>query len=617
MPNGTTRKATKQEKADPSLLPEDAKIYQPSDLNSQAETKENNPIEFEGEVFRSKRKWKLPYPDGMFALKKTGRIVKSKTTLRYKNYLDDTPRKELSEIWNDTTGGVKWSIVRTTPKVIQRCILMTTDPGDLVLDPTCSGGTTAYVAEQWGRRWITIDTSRVMLALTRVRLMTAKYDYYLLMDSPDGLKAEAKQKHEAELASPERLENTSGNIKKGFVYKYIRNKTLVSIANTPEIDDIHAKYQTGLDSIRSEINLFAGTNWQEWEIPIAESISGSDKLKNDIKAWWELKRKRQAEIESAIDRHSEIVICYDNPHIDKKKCRVTGPLTVESLSPYRVLPTMTDTEQQPQSNSEQFETMVIENLKKAGIQNGVKSERLNFDWITLYPGLSLSAHGEYSVDEETKRVAICIGPEFGSVTSEIIKEAVKEARKGLGYDLLIVCGYAFEPSVSTELTQYRSFLPVETVRVHSDLMMNDDDLLKKTDTANLFMIFGEPDVDIIKLEELDSQIVVELKGVDVYVPTKDQMRSESTEKILCWFIDTNYNGEIFIVRHAYFSGTSGSNGRPPYEALAKTLKTELNQEAWNSLYRTVSRPFPYPETGSIAVKIINKYGDEVMKVYKV
>ncbi len=618
LPDGSTRKLTREEKADRSLLPNGAKIYQDISLTSQGEAAEDTPFEFEGKVFRPSAggHWRLNYPERMSALRKTGRIIKAGETLRYKDFIDDKPRKTLSEVWNDVVDfNEKLAVVQTRPKVVQRCILMTTDPGDLVLDPTCGSGTTAYVAEQWGRRWITIDTSRVMLALARVRLMSAKYDYYLLLDSPDGLKAEAKQKRDEELASPDYLKNTSGDIKKGFVYKCIQHKTLLSIANTPGIDDIHAQFQNELDSIRAEINRLADTTWEEWEIPVAASITESQPtLRSEIDAWWELKRKRQAEIDAAIDRHSEFVICYDDPHIDKKRCRVTGPFTVESLSPYRVLPTMTDTEQQPQSNAEQFETMVIENLKKAGIQNGVKSERLKFDWIALYPGLSLSAEGEYSVDEEIRRVAICIGPEFGSVTSEIIKEAVKEARKGLGYDLLIVCGYAYEPSVSTELTQYRKILHVETVRIHSDLMMNDDDLLKKTDTANLFMIFGEPDVDIIKLEELDSQIVVELKGVDVYVPTKDQMRSDSTDKILCWFIDTNYNGEIFIVRHAYFSG---SNGRPPYKVLENTLKTQINEEAWNSLYRTVSRPFPYPKTGSIAVKIINKYGDEVMKVYKV
>lgn len=617
LPNGTTKTITKQEKSNPSLLPKDAKVFQTSDLSSQGESSEDTPFEFEGEVFRPRRPWRVSYPEGMLILKRAGRIIKSGENLKYKDYLENKPRKLLSEVWTDTTNiQAKKAVVETRPKVIQRCILMTTDPGDLVLDPTCGSGTTAYVAEQWGRRWITIDTSRVMLALTRVRLMSTKYDYYLLLDSPDGLKAEAEHTHDENVASAERLQHTSEDIKKGFVYNRIKHITSSSVVNTPGINDIYAKYQNELDTLRLKINRLADTNWEEWEIPVVASITESQqKLSSEINAWWALKRKRQAEIDAAIDRHSEYVICYDDPHIDTKRCRVTGPFTVESLSPYRALPTITDTEQQLQSNSEQFETMVIENLKKAGIQNGVKSERLKFDWIALYPGLSLSAEGEYSMDEEIKRVAICIGPEFGSVTSEIIKEAVKEARKGLGYDLLIVCGYAFEPSVATDLEQYRQYLRVEKVRIHTDLWMADDDLLKKTDTANLFMIFGEPDIDISK--EPDGQIVVELKGVDVYAPTKDAMRPDSTDKILCWFIDTNYNGELFIVRHAYFSGTKNSTGRPPYEALAKTLKTEITEEAWNSLYRTESRPFPRPDTGKIAVKIINEYGDEVMKVYKV
>ena len=510
-----TRTIAKEEKADPSLLPKGAKIYQDTGLTSQGEATEDTPFEFEGKEFRpsSGGPWRVAYPDGMLALKETGRIIRSGDTLRYKDYLDDKPRKLLSEIWTDILDfNEKMAVVQTRPKVIQRCILMTTDPGDLVLDPTCGSGTTSYVAEQWGRRWITIDTSRVMLALTRVRLMSAKYDYYLLLDSPDGSKAEAEQKHDANLASPDRLNNTGEDIKKGFVYRCIRHKTLVSIANTPGIDEIHAKYQNELDSIRGKINRLADENWHEWEIPTADSFSGSHILKNEIEAWRELKRKRQAEIDDAIDRHSEFEHFYDEPHINDKKCRVTGPFTVESLSPYRVLPSEIDTNnnQQPQSNTKQFETMIIENLKKAGVQNGDRGERLKFDWISPYPGSILSAEGEYSANEVTRRVAICIGPEFGSVNSEIIKEAVKDAKKGLGFDLLIVCGYAFDPSVTNDLVQYRQFLRVQTVRIHTDLMIGDD-LLKKTDSANLFMIFGEPDIEIIKRDS-NEKIVVELKG---------------------------------------------------------------------------------------------------------
>ena len=620
LPDGTTRTITKEQRADSSLLPKGAMIYRQISLTSQGESTDDTPFEFEGEVFRPTAggHWRLTYPEKMEALKKTGRIIKAGATLEYKGYLDDKPRKLLSEVWSDTLGfEAKKAVVQTRPKVIERCILMTTDPGDLVLDPTCGSGTTAYVAEQWGRRWITIDTSRVMLALTRVSLMSAKYDYYLLLDSPDGLKAEAGQRHESSLASPECLNSTDGNIKKGFVYNRIHRKTPLSIADTPGIDEIYAKYQTELDSIRAEINRLADKNWKEWEIPNVASMKGSQKkLRNEITAWWKLKRKRQAEIDGAIDRHSEFEHCYDDPHINKEKFRVAGPFTVESLSPYRVLPSDpskidADGDQQPKSNSQQFETMVIENLKKAVIQNGEKTERLKFDWISPYPGSILSAEGEYTANESTKRVAICIGPEFGSINSEIVKEAVKEARRGVGFDLLIVCGYAFDPAVKSEFAQYSTVVRVEAVRIHTDLMIGDD-LLKKTDAANLFMIFGEPDIEIMKTEEPEGHIVVEVRGVDVYAPTIDEMRPGSTEEILCWFIDTNYNGETFIARHAYFSGKDKS-----YKELEKTLKAQINKEAWKTLYSTVSRPFPKPKTGSIAVKIINEYGDEVLKVYKV
>jgi adenine-specific DNA-methyltransferase len=434
---------------------------------------------------------------------------------------------------------------------------MTTDPGDLVLDPTCGSGTAAYVAEQWGRRWITIDTSRVALALARTRLMAAKFPYYFLADSPEGIKKQA----EITGRTPP-LYKTEGDIRKGFVYKRVPHVTLKSIANNPDIKE--------------------GMTRQE--------------------------------IEAAIARYAETETIYDQPYKDDKRIRVTGPFTVESLSPHRVIAVdeerpSTEVEAQKEAGVGQFETMILDNLKKAGVQNTVKNERLKFDCLDPYPGEWLHAQGEYTEkDGATHRVAVCIGPEHGTVGPDLVKEAAKEAVRGVGFDLLIVCGFAFDPHVAEEAKRYGKLVILVT-RMNPDLAMGDT-LLKTTGAGNLFMVFGEPDVDIRK--QKNGKVVLEIRGVDVYDPTTGQIRNSSTDDIACWFIDTDYNEESFFVRHAYFTGAE-----EPYEKLKRALKAEIDEAAWSSLYSTVSRPFDPPKTGKIAIKVINHYGDEVLKVYEV
>jgi len=304
---------------------------------------------------------------------------------------------------------------------------------------------------------------------------------------------------------------------------------------------------------------------------------------------------------------------YDQPYEDNKRIRVTGPFTVESLSPHRVISTdeerpASESEAQEQRTVGQFEIMVIDNLRKAGVQNTRKNERLKFERLDTYAGACIHAEGEYIENDQTKRVAVCIGPEHGTVDADLVKESAKEAVKGLGFDLLIVCGFAFDPHVSEEIKQYGK-LTVLPTRMNPDLLMGDE-LLKKTGSGNLFMVFGEPDIDVDK--QPDGKIVVTIKGVDIYDPTTGQIRSSSTDDIACWFIDTNYNDESFFVRHAYFCSAD-----KPYESLQRALRAEINESAWTNLYSTVSYPFSSPDTGKIAIKVINHYGDEVLKIYAI
>lgn len=574
------------------------------------------PIYYAGREYSplSGNHWKVKQ-EGMNRLIAANRVIPMKTVLRFKRFSTDFPVQVISDIWADTSGGAgadKTYVVQTSTKIIERCLLMTTDPGDLVLDPTMGSASTAYVAEQWGRRWITIDTSRVALALARTRLMSAKYPYYLLSDSPKGIQKEAEIT--GQLLSTQL--KTEYDIKKGFVYKRVPHITPKVIANNPEIDTIHARWQQQLKPICIQLNQLLKKSWEEWEIPREPQEKWSQKAKDLLQEWWELQQQRQWEIDQSISRHADMEILYDQPYDDNKRLRVTGPFTVESLSPHRVLST---DEERPasevegqQQTSDQFEIRIIENLKKAGVQNTIKNERLKFDFLEPHAGTWLHATGEYTeADGTVKRVAVSIGPEYGTVGSDQIKEAAKEAVKGLGYDLLIVCGFAFDPSVREESKHYGK-LTVLTPRMNADLLLGDE-LLKKTSAANLFMVFGEPDIEV---KHQDGQLVVTLKGLDIYDPTTGEIRSSSPDEIACWFIDTNYNDESFFVRHAYFTGAD-----QPYDKLKRLLKAEIDESAWSALYSTTSRPFEPSQgkdgkPGKIAIKVINHYGDEVLKVYR-
>ena len=609
MPDGTTRSMTAEEKADLKLIPARAKAWVDDNFTSQGNPL--FPFTCNGKTFSGTYK---TTEDGMTRLWKASRVYTAKGSFRYIRFIDDFRGYPANAAWMDI-GGVqsrvdpKVYVVQTSSEAVKRCLLMTTDPGDLVLDPTCGSGTTAYVSEQWGRRWITCDTSRVALALARTRLMAAKYPYYLLADSPEGIKKESELTGKM---PPEY--KTGSDIRKGFVYKRVPHITLKAIANNAEIDVIWEKFQLTLEPLRESLNAALKKTWQEWEIPRTTGAKWPNAAKKLHAAWWQARIARQEEIDKSIARHAETEILYDQPYEDNKRVRVCGPFSVESLSPHRVLSTAdenqdgTVTEQEGRKQQD-FVAMILDNLKKAGVQNTRKAERLTFDRLDPYAGAWLHASGEYTdAKGKTRRVAVSIGPEHGTVGPQQVKEAAKEAVQGVGFDMLVVCGFAFDPHVAEEVKRYGK-LTVLPTKMNPDLVMGDE-LLKKTGAGNLFMVFGEPDVEIKK--QKNGQFVVTIKGVDVYDPSTGQIRNASTDDIACWFIDTNYNGESFFVRHAYFTGAE-----EPYDNLKRALRAEIDEAAWSSLYRTVSRPFDKPETGKFAVKVINHYGDEVLKVFEI
>jgi adenine-specific DNA-methyltransferase len=560
LPNGSRRRMTPEEISNHSLLTDGARIFQPiSMLPREYRENQDFKFKFEGTVYSPPKGvcWSTT-KEGMERLARAKRLYKSGDEgLRYVYFFDDYPVGRLTANWMDTSPASDMHyVVETNTKVIERIMLTCTNPGDLVLDPTCGGGTTAFVAEEWGRRWITIDTSRVAVALARTRLMSARYPYYLLRDSPEGVAKESER-----LGRPTGVQRTSLDVKKGFVCEEVPHITLGAIANCQEI---------------------------------VEGISRRDA--NRIIA-------REAASEKLLDR----------PFEDPRRVRVSGPFTVESLSPHRIVGQNEDDSKKGTGSApgevgvSGFVPLVLDHLRKAGIQNTVKSERLTFDRLDIYPGTYLNAEGDYTENGRSKRVAICIGPENGTVGPDLLKEAAKEAVVGRGFDLLVVCGFAFDPYVSEEAKQYGK-LSVLVTRMNPDLAMGDD-LLKKTGAGNLFMVFGEP--DLLVSQQKDGKRVITVRGIDVYDPTTGQIRSHSTDDIACWFIDTDYNGESFFVRHAYFCGKD-----QPYDKLKRALHAEVNEDAWKALYSTVSRPFEIPKTGKIAVKVINHYGDEVLKVLK-
>ena len=631
---------------------------------------------------------------------------------------------------------------------------MTTDPGDLVLDPTCGSGTTAYVAEQWGRRWITIDTSRVALALARARVMGARYPYYLLADSPEGQRKEAELAGKAPSEAP-----THGNVRHGFVYERVPHITLKSIVNNAGIDVIWEKHQQTLEPLRRKLNEAMNTSWEEWEIPryaedpwnpaaqtlfsrlraelekerpdtpraqrhIRADLSANggrpdpsraqqhppstfnigdeptpgasqqaQRLLRDLNAnlergytldtlpprpadpwpeapaalhaqWWEQRIARQQEIDAAIAANADYEYLYDKPCQDNNVVRVAGPFTVDSLSPHRVLAVdendeLIDRVAEPRTaygEAADFTSMILEQLKTAGVQQAHKADRITFNALLPWPGRRICAEGRYVQGDQSddrgcrsdpgnqgdrggqsdpgdqsdrggqsdpgdqsdrggqgdrsreQRAGIFVGPEFGTVSRPDLVAAAREAGDA-DFDVLIACAFNYDAH-SSEFDKLGR-IPVLKARMNADLHMAED--LKNTGKGNLFVIFGEPDIDVLPAEGGDAgRLQVRINGVDVFHPNTGEIRSDGPEGIACWFIDTDYNEESFFVRHAYFLGAND-----PYKALRTTLKAEVDPDAWATLHSDLSRPFDKPASGRIAVKVINHLGDEVMKVFQV
>ena len=563
--------------------------------------------------------WKTSL-EGLNRAGKANRIGVRGRNLFYKRYFDDWPYSPMTSPWSDTqSGGLgvesRVYVVQTNSKVIERCLLMATDPGDLVLDPTCGSGSSAYVAEQWGRRWITIDTSRVALALARTRLMAARYPWYLLADSKEGRAKEAALTQKVPPETP-----VHNDIRQGFVYERVPHITLKSIANNPAIDDIWERWQAVLEPLRAALNAALGTNHEEWQIPRDLPAGAPAAAREPHARWWEARIARQKEIDASIAARADVEYLYDRPYVDKDRVRVAGPFTVESLSPHRVLPASDDElihdieamegRRAPVAadlGGQDFAAIVIDYLRAEGVKQQQKTDRIVFESLTPWPGVFIGASGTFVEGENgpERRAAILIGPEYGTIGRQDLVAAAREAVDNR-FDVLIACAFNFDAH-STELGNLGG-LRILKARINPDMHMSQE--LKNTGRGNMFVVFGEPDVEI--LDDGGETIRVKVNGVDVFDPNTGDIRSSDTSGIAAWFIDTSYNEESFFVRHAYFLGAND-----PYKSLKTALQAEIDEDAWATLYADVSRPFPRPATGRIAVKVINHFGDEVMKVFGV
>jgi adenine-specific DNA-methyltransferase len=526
----------------------DARLFRPWPITNGGERpNQMDPLEFQGKLFeppkgrcwsyRSRSSDGTPVP--MSRLRELGRLCTSGRSLDGKRYLDDFPYKALSNWW-DGLGGASNPvyIVQTNEEIIKRCILMTTDPGDLVLDPTCGSGTTAHVAEQWGRRWITTDTSRVALNIAKTRLMTASYPWYTLQDEKKGLPRE------------------HWDLRHGFLYKSVQRITLGSLAN---------------------------------------------------------------------DEPPEEVTLYDQPAVDRGKLRVAGPFTVETLQSYEPLaPEDVAEASLDHERMEAFQERVFEHLKTAGVKNGARDEMAVFARVDALPDSALHAEGYYDTAEGEQKAYLHLGPQFAPVSRQAVNDAVKACRARGDAQWLLILGFAFESDVENSVQRQRAgSFRVDKVRMHDDLLQAG--LTKKDRKAATFVTIGEPDIALLRDGDT---LRVEIRGLDLYDPIRDEVKARSVADIAYWMVDDDYDGSSFMVRQVFFCGgdqdefdkwkrgLSDVAKTRTRKKLENTLKIEIDAEAFDRLYGFVSHPIPFRAGRRVAVRVVSQFGEESTKVLK-
>lgn len=575
-------------------------------------------------------------------LRSANRVYEIRTNqLVGKRYEADNPYVKFHSVWMDTIQGTfeltqdpKKYVVQTNPKVVQRCLLMTTDPGDLVLDPTCGSGTTAYVAEKWGRRWITIDTSRVSLALARQRLLTASYEYYKLKDEADGIAG-------------------------GFLNKSVPHITLRSIAQNTALDPIFEKHEpiltekletlnNALGDITPEIRttlqanlvekekregkksitdadkrrwLLPETEWQEWEMPFDTDPDWPEPLQDALTDYRKAWRAKMDEVNACIAASSEGEELVDQPEKDSKKVRVSGPFTVEAVQPpEESLNTETPIGGEPEEVDETFDTdseehesvnaeAYLDKMVRLLREDGVKfaeDQKQKFATLDILEGDVLHAEGSWENGDSDRQVAVVFGPQHGPVTVKQVEDCLPIASRR-GYDELIFAGFTFDGAAQATIQDD----PNPRVRIHMAHITPDvemDDLLKKTSTSQLFTVFGLPRT--VLSENDDGEYVITMEGVDIYNPVDNTVSSAGADKVAAWFVDSDYDGRTFCITQAFFPD------KKAWDKIARDLKGVIDTESFEAFSGTESLSFPAGEHKCVAVKVIDPRGNEVMRVHE-
>jgi adenine-specific DNA-methyltransferase len=652
-----------------------ASIFRFDNLMSQSAGREKGegaacwfPILIEGRQVlpNAKNRWKTN-EDGMRRLQSAERIALTGNSASYIRFLNDFPAFTLSNLWADI-GGIqsradpKVYVVQTATEVIKRCLLMTTDPGDLVLDPTCGSGTTAYVAEQWGRRWISIDSSRVALAIARQRLMTARYDYYPLRHPDKGV---------------------SG----GFVYKSVPHITLKSIAQNVALDPLFVKWEPvlanklrllndALSEVTSELRRDLkmklelkrkrkdrsdpvtdadvrrwmlpepGVEWREWEVPFDTDSDWPETLHDALTSYRESWRAKMDEVNAAIAARAEQEELVDQPAVDKKKLRVSGPFTVEGVIPTEE---SLDLEESPiggepaneletfvtgeadkdaafvaaesetatieeASNAEAYLDKMLRLLRTDGVRFA-ENKVMQFTELRPLSGSTIHAEGTWGEGDEARRVAVSFGPQHGPITSMQVEECLRLSYRR-GYDEIVFAGFSFDASAQVLIQENQedkdATIQAHICHIRPDASPSMSGLLKdvKNATASqhnqIFTVSGLPRARATK--EPDGQYVARMEGVDIYDPVGNVVIPTGAEKVAAWFLDSDYDGKTFCITQAFFPDTKA------WEKLSKALTGVVDPDRFAAFAGTKSLPFPAGKYKRAAVKVIDPRGNEVMRV---
>jgi adenine-specific DNA-methyltransferase len=655
--DGARRRLTRSELESPTRLPEGVRVFKADNMTSQSGGESTRfPVELEGSAFTlTKNYWKTNQ-EGMERLRQAKRLFAVGNTLSYVRFLDEIPNRPLTNIWTDTGiagyGDPKIYAVQTNTKVIERCILMTTDPGDLVFDPTCGSGTTAYVAEKWGRRWITCDTSRVAITLARQRLMTAVFDYY-------------------ELAHPQE------GVGSGFKYKTVPHITLKSIANNREIDDIYARLHPAVEEALAELNTalkgqpvkfkvtqggraghfvdFAAPDTEtftmpagqvvkvnelvEWEVPFEFPADWPEAARTPFERFHQARRALQAAIDEAIARHAPQETLYDQPFVDRKKVRVTGPFTVEAVPAPAVKSVDEILEPRPEpadaSIARSGETLRQEEWRDELLKTGIRGKNgqyIRFAWLEPLPGCRwLHAVGETRPSDEGAntvresapaydplRVVVSFGPEYGPLEQRQVEQAWEEARMLVPRPkLLIFAAFQFDPEAAKDIDEMKPELAgMQFLKVQMNADLLTDDLKKKRASNESFWLIGQPDVYLERIADGEDKgkYRVSVLGFDYYNTKTGQIESGGADRIALWMLDTDYDGRSLYPRQVFFPMAGEKEG---WAKLARNLKAEIDEERIEAYRGTVSLPFALGEHRRIAVKIVDDRGIESLKVVKV